>query len=57
MLDRERDLLRQKPELAGAIICLALAVSLGADWYIQNVAPKPKQQQAREAICRSGRAG
>jgi hypothetical protein len=46
MLDRERELIRQEPELAGAILCVALAVSLGAGWYFQDVAPKSEQQQA-----------
>jgi hypothetical protein len=46
MLDREWDLLRQEPELAGAAVCLVLAGSLAAGWYFQDVEPEPKQQQA-----------
>lgn len=36
MLGRERELLRQEPEIAGAIICVALAIGLGAGWYFQE---------------------
>jgi hypothetical protein len=57
MFDREWDLLRQEPELAGAAVCLVLAVSLALGWYFQDVAPEPEPKQvAKPFVVQDGPA-
>jgi hypothetical protein len=57
MFDREREMIRQEPELAGAAVCLVLAGSLAAGWYFQDVAPEPEPQQvAKPFVVQDGPA-
>jgi hypothetical protein len=57
MFDREREMIRQEPELAGAAVCLVLAGSLAAGWYFQDVATNPKPQKlAKPFVVQDGPA-
>jgi hypothetical protein len=50
MLDRERELIRQEPEVAGAILCVALAISLGAAWWLQAQQYEPPSVPPRNPL-------